>query len=409
MFTLLNRVITAFGPPVAEKKEGAIRFGILGAAKIAPMALMTPAMSHPEVIVQAIAARDRARAEEFAKKHGIPEVRDTYEEILEDPNIDAIFIPLPNGLHYEWAVRSVRAGKHVLVEKPSVCTETEAKILFNLPELSQPDGPVILEAFHNRFHPAVHKFLSFVSPADVVHIHTDSMVPWWFTHKDNIEFNYKLGGGSMMALGTYNFGMLRMAFQAEPEECLSCTTNVFGDGIHDQCDIDFRAQFRFPNGGIGEATTTLRGPGYWWKPSEARVTHKEVVVLDKSLPESQEKVRTRVVTIHGYMHAVAWHRIDVKDSYVIRDKVDGRPISKWTESSSHKAYTFDEAGGEFAGLPGQDWWMSYRHQLEQFVNRIKGRKTQYWVSGEDSINQMRMLDMAYEKSGLGLRPTSSFR
>jgi hypothetical protein len=53
--------------------------------------------------------------------------------------------------------------------------------------------------------------------------------------------------------------------------------------------------------------------------------------------------------------------------------------------------------------------MSYRHQLEQFVNRIRGRKTQYWVSGEDSIKQMRMIDMAYEKSGLGLRPTSSFR
>ena len=123
-------------------------------------------------------------------------------EILDDPSIDAIFIPLPNSLHYEWAVRSLRAGKHVLLEKPAVNTLVEAELLFHLPELRQPDSPVLLEAFHNRFHPAVHKFLSFVAPADVAHVHTDSMVPWWLTAKDNIEFNHWLGGGSMMMLGT---------------------------------------------------------------------------------------------------------------------------------------------------------------------------------------------------------------
>ncbi|KAI3331461.1 putative oxidoreductase [Xylariaceae sp. AK1471] len=408
MLSLLSRVYTSFVPPVAEKNKDAIKFGILGAAKIAPMALMTPAKSHPEVIVQAIAARDRARAEEFAKKHGIPDVRDSYQEVIDDPNIDAIFIPLPNALHYEWAVRSIRAGKHVLVEKPSVNNETEASILFNLPELSQPNPPVLLEAFHNRFHPALHKFLTFVSPADVVHVWTDSMVPAWFTAKDDIDFNYKMGGGSMMHLGTYNFTVLRMIFRDEPEECLTCDTNVFGDGIHDQCDTGFKAQFRFPNGGIAEATTTSRGP-LLWKPSEARVTHKGVVVPDKALPDTQEKVRTRQVTMHGYMHAVLWHRIDVKDSYVIRSKSDHQPVKTWVESSSHKAYSYHDAGGDFTNLPGEVWWMSYRHQLEQFVNKIKGRKTQYWVTGEDSIKQTRMVDMAYEKSGLGLRPTSSFR
>ncbi|KAI1824154.1 oxidoreductase domain-containing protein [Xylaria intraflava] len=409
MLSLLNRVFTSFSPPAAEKKKDAIRFGVLGAAKITPMALITPAISHPEVIVQAIAARDRARAEEFAKKHGIPEVRDSYEELLEDPNIDAIFIPLPNALHYEWAVRSVRAGKHVLVEKPSTDNETEATILFNLPELSpsQPNPPVLLEACHSRFHPALHKLLTFVNPADVVHVHTDSMVPWWFVGKDNLEYNYKLGGGSIMALGTYNFAVLRMIFDSEPQECLSCTTEVLGDGIHDQCDYTFKAQFRFANG-IGEATSTLKGP-LWWKPSEARVTHKEVVIPDETLPDTEEKVRTRQVTLHGFMHAILWHRIDVQDSYVIRRVADRMPIKKWVESSSHKAYTYEDAGGAFADLPGENWWMSYRYQLEAFVDRIKGRKTPYWVTGDDSVNQMRMVDMAYRKNGLGLRPTSSFR
>lgn len=306
-------------------------------------------------------------------------------------------------------MRSIRAGKHVLVEKPSVDNETEASILFNLPELSQqPNPPVLLEAFHSRFHPSLHKFLTFISPADVVHVHTDSMVPSWFVSKDDLEYNYTLGGGSIMALGTYNFGVMRMIFQGEPEECVSCDTSVLGDGVHDQCDYHFKAQFRFPNGGIGDATTTIQGP-LLWKPSEARVTHRAVMVADKTLPDGQEKVRTRTVTLHGCMHAVLWHRIDVRDEYVIREKKDGRPVRKWVEASSHKTYSFRDAGGEFAELPGEDWWMSYRYQLEQFVNRVKGRKTQYWVEGEDSVKQMRMIDMAYGKSGLRLRPTSSFR
>jgi predicted dehydrogenase len=93
---------------------------------------------------------------------------------------------LPNSLHFEWAVRDIRAGKHLLLEKPSTSNATEAEILFNLPELSQPNAPVLFEVFHNRFHPAVHKFRSFITPADIVHVHTDSMIPWMLLDKDNI-------------------------------------------------------------------------------------------------------------------------------------------------------------------------------------------------------------------------------
>lgn len=104
----------------------------------------------------------------------------------------------------------------------------------------------------------------------------------------------------MMHAGTYNFAMLRMIFLDEPEECLSCDTITFNDGVHDQCDHTFTAQFRFPNGGIGEATSTLRG-SILWKPSEARVTTREVLVPDKTLPSTQEKALTRQVTLHGFL------------------------------------------------------------------------------------------------------------
>lgn len=125
-----------------------------------------------------------------------------YIETLDDPNIDCIFIPLPKGLHFEWTIRLIRAGKHVLLEKPSVSNSTETEILFRLPELSQPDAPVLLEAFQNRFFPSWTLFELMVNPVDVINVTSRSMVPWWVTSKDDIYFNYPLSGGSIMSIGT---------------------------------------------------------------------------------------------------------------------------------------------------------------------------------------------------------------
>jgi predicted dehydrogenase len=329
-------------------------------------------------------------------------------ELLDDPNIDCILVPLPNALHFEWAVKAIRAGKHVLLEKPSVSNSAEAEILFNLPEFDKPDAPVMLEAFHYRFHPAWTLFRSLITPADVVHVDTFSMIPWWFVNKDHIHFNYNLAGGTMMGMGTYNFAALRLIFDAEPEECVSCDVKAFTEGIHHDCDYEFKTKFRFPNGGTGEAFSTLQGPTFW-HPSYATVTHKQVVVPDKTLPPTQEKLVTREVTINGFIHAFVWHRIDIKESFEIRNIEDGKVIKKWTETNSRKVYKPEEAGGELDHLNGGNNWMSFRYQLEEFVNRVKGRKTNYWVSREDSVLQMKMIDMAYEKSGLGVRQGTDFK
>lgn len=139
------------------------------------------------------------------------------------------------------------------------------------------------------------------------------------------------------------------------------------------------------------------------------MTQNEVILEDKNLPESQLKAQRRELTLHGFVHGVFWHRIDIKDVFEARDQNTGNVLRRWEEKTHHKAYTFKEAGGEFANLPGESYWMSYRNQLGQFVNRVKGRKTRSWIDGSDSIAQMKMLNMAYEKSGLGPRPTRSFR
>ncbi len=103
-----------------------LRIGILGAARIVPMALTRPAMRVPEVKVMAVAARDPDRARVFATKHDIPRVHPTYEALLGDPELEAVYNPLPNGLHCAWTIRALEEGKHVLCEKPLAANANEA-------------------------------------------------------------------------------------------------------------------------------------------------------------------------------------------------------------------------------------------------------------------------------------------
>ena len=104
-----------------------IRIGTLGCARITPQALIRPAKNNCVVQVVAVAARNYAKAKVFAKKHGIPNVHKDYEALIQDPDIDAIYNPLPNSLHAEWSIRALRAGKHVLCEKPMASNATEAE------------------------------------------------------------------------------------------------------------------------------------------------------------------------------------------------------------------------------------------------------------------------------------------
>src|SRR3954453_3465142 len=127
-----------------------LRIGILGAARIAPAALIKPARRVDEVEVAAVAARDRVKAERFASKHGIPTVHDSYESLLDDPTIDAIYNPLPNGLHGRWTIAALEAGKHVLCEKPFTANADEAE---QVAEVEAATGLVAMEAFHYRYHP----------------------------------------------------------------------------------------------------------------------------------------------------------------------------------------------------------------------------------------------------------------
>lgn len=188
-------------PSEVSKQNDALRIGLLGASKIAPPAVISPAKSHPEVIVVAVAARDPKRAQAYAKKYRIPIVHDSYQTLLDDPAIDAIYIALPPGHHYEWAIKALKAEKHVLLEKPSVSNAEEAAKLFRSPLLSKTGSPVLLEAFHYRFYPAWQKLLSLIDPANIVEAHSASYLPKGIIPLYDIRCQFKLSGGCLMDLG----------------------------------------------------------------------------------------------------------------------------------------------------------------------------------------------------------------
>ncbi|KAJ5676135.1 dimeric dihydrodiol dehydrogenase [Penicillium macrosclerotiorum] len=426
MFAALYRIYAGFiSPPPAKKRDDAVRFGLLGASAIAPFALIAPAKSHPDVMVVAVAARDQARAEAYAKKHGIPIVHSTYEDLLQDPSIDAVYIALPNSLHYEWALRSIRAGKHVLLEKPSCSNADEARSLFNHPLVTAAGAPVLLEAFHYRFHPAWQTFLARIHHDTVAgrvqNAFVEQYLPKGMIPDNDIRWRFDLAGGAMMDFGTYPMNCLRQIFQQEPTEVL----DVKVQGLtapptdlpeSDQVDRAITASYRTADGMRGTLIADLAASGRWpllpnsWTKALPRMGWPkcEVELEEKVVEESGGQVHTvkRNVVFWNHLGPSIYHRIDVEDTHTIRR---GEQLVKtWKESKREKAYKFP-SGDSRAGI-GQDWWTTYLYQLDEFVNKIKGRAgSGVWVDAGDSVKQMEAVDETYRKAGLKVRPGNDFQ
>ena len=382
------------------------------------MAVIIPAKSHPEVIVAAIAARDEKRAQTYAQLHHIPSVHPSYQALLDDPTIDVVYVALPNRLHYEWAMKALKAGKHVLLEKPSTSNASEARSLFRSPfgteggksSLQASTPLVLLDAVHIRFHPAWQKFLSFIDSSDISEAISTHHVPKGLISNGDIRFQYHLSGGCLMDLGSYDVQMLRQVFDTEPIECLTASVRRMPAGLDQNIDQAFAASWMFPNGGIGRIVSDSAATGghhFSWltdglpatKAPMCSVKHREKIVQHPTLQEI-EIVTTKTVIIWNILFASIWHRIDVIEDHVLRHTKDRRIEKQWTEKAHFKQYNSSS---------GNAYWSTYRHQLEQFVNRVRKRQgSGVWIDGEDSIRQMEMIDGAYEKAGMPLRPSSPY-
>lgn len=193
-----------------------IRWGILGAAKIG-INRVIPAIQrsqHGEVV--AIASRDLAKGESVASQFGIARAYGSYEELVTDSNVDAVYIPLPNHLHVPWTVKMLEAGKHVLCEKPIALTYGEARSLINgaakYPRLK------LMEAFMYRFHPQWQRAKQLVADGKIGELKTiNSVFSYYNMDPNNIRNIAQVGGGGLMDIGCYNISSSRFIFGREPE------------------------------------------------------------------------------------------------------------------------------------------------------------------------------------------------
>ena len=221
-----------------------LRFGILGAARIAPAALVRPARRSIDVEVGAVAARDSGKAKAFAAKHDIARVASTYDALLADPEVDAVYNPLPNGLHGRWTLAALAAGKHVLCEKPFTADAAEARTVAAVTATS---GLVVMEAFHYRYHPLAARVAAVVASGElgsVRRIEVSFSAP--LLKPGDIRYRLDLAGGALMDMGCYTVSFLRLLAGAEPT-VVSARAKLSSPGV----DRAMRAEFTLPDGATG--------------------------------------------------------------------------------------------------------------------------------------------------------------
>jgi predicted dehydrogenase len=195
-----------------------LRWGVLGVANIAVVKVI-PAMQRGEwTEIAAIASRDLAKAQQAAGKLGIPKAYGSYEELLADPDIDAIYNPLPNHLHVPWSIKAAEAGKHVLCEKPIGLSVDEAK---QLRDVRDRTGVKIGEAFMVRTHPQWLKALEWVRGGRIGDLRSImGFFSYFLTDTTNVRNVFDWGGGGVMDIGCYPIFTARFIFGAEPSRVL---------------------------------------------------------------------------------------------------------------------------------------------------------------------------------------------
>ncbi|MCU0668585.1 MAG: Gfo/Idh/MocA family oxidoreductase [Myxococcota bacterium] len=324
-----------------------LRIGILGAARIAPMALVAPARRVPEAAIAAIAARDVAKARRFATKHGIAKVHDSYDALLADPGIDAVYNPLPNGLHCEWTIRALRAGKHVLCEKPIASNEGEAA---RMAEAARETGCALVEAFHWRYHPLATRMQAILASGAIgAPRHYEAWFAIPLVMRGDIRWRLDLAGGALMDTGCYPISMVRHLAGAEPE-VVSAKALLRAPGV----DRRVEAELRFADGRTAKIGCSM------WSSTLLRV----------GLRVTGERGEMRVL---NPLAPHLWHRLRV---------------------TSPGGTTTERIAGE----------STYTHQLRAFVDHVR-RGTPVPTGAQDGVANMRVIDAIYRAAGLRPRGT----
>ncbi|EPT00021.1 NAD-binding protein [Fomitopsis schrenkii] len=376
ILALFSRLQKLSSPPdTPTKLPNALRFGILGAARIAPNALVIPAASHADVVIAAVASRDERKAKGYAKKHKIAAVyygTGCYQQLLDDPTVDVVYNPLPNGLHYEWTIKALNAGKHVLLEKPAANTSAEAQQMVNLAEKK---GLVLLEAVHWSFHPAAQRVKEIIDSGELgklKNINSDFALPklpsGLFFLEDDVRFQFELGGGVTMDMGVYPLSAIRYFSSSNLVTVATATAEGFSRDL-ERIDRAMRAHLLLESSVEADMFIDLGMPG--WGPFH----------LIPRMPKCNLHLALEGGTIgfFNFIMPTAYHSITIEP--------------RGQERRTEKVYGFEEG-------PGQEWWSTYRYQLEAFVEKVRGRTPQTWPASDEPVKQMQWVESVYAAAGL---------
>jgi len=191
-----------------------LRFGVLSTANIARAFIAGVAPSQ-RLKVTTVASRDGAKAESFARETGLPGSHASYEALLADPEIDAIYNPLPNSLHAEWAIRAVEAGKHVLCEKPLAASEAEARAMF---AAASRHGVALVEAYPYQAQPQTLKLRELLQACAIGQPQVmQATIGFTIADAQNIRLDAALAGGALMDAGSYPVSLVRLVAGERPE------------------------------------------------------------------------------------------------------------------------------------------------------------------------------------------------
>jgi len=326
-----------------------LRIGTLGAARITPKALLAPAQVNPAVNVAAVAARDRTAAHAFATKHAIPRVHNTYDALLADPEIDAIYNPLPNSLHGEWTIQALRAGKHVLCEKPLAANAMEAR---TMAAVAQESGLILMEAFHMLYHPLAARIKSIMASGALGEIrHVEAHFCTLLRQRSDIRLDYALGGGATMDLGCYTIRLLRFLVGSEPQ--------------------------------------VVRAKATCYRPQIDRK-----MAVDLSFPQPNGP------SIRGTMSCAFWSRRLIRiTARVVGDRGELMVLNPLLPHLFHLLIIKSAQGWRFERCPGES---TYSYQLRAFVDAIQ-TGAPIPSDAVDAIANLHVIDEIYRAAGLNVR------
>ena len=218
-----------------------VRWGILSTANIGRAALVPAIQTSGNGEIVAVASRDTERAFGYATRFNIPASYGSYEELLRHPGLDAVYVPLPNSLHYEWVLRALDAGLHVLCEKPMGLSAEEC---LEMATAADERDLVLMEAFMYRFHPQITTAQSLIQQGAIGALkHMHAAFTFRLTRAENIRLQPELGGGALMDVGCFAVNIFRTFAGEEPVE-----VQAFARWHENGVDEQMTGTLRFPGG-----------------------------------------------------------------------------------------------------------------------------------------------------------------